>query len=64
MKYYQLLRHQVTGMEFAFCNSKELEETNKEFKADKIEEIPKEIYKMEIERHNRKFLRLATGYPK
>lgn len=66
MKYYQLFKYQnnAVGGEFAFCTSEELEEINKDFKADKIEEISRDIYDMEIERSNRKFLRIATGYPK
>ena len=64
MKYYQLLKYQITGMEFEFCTSKELEEVNKEFKADKITEIDKEEYNQHMEIKNRRFLRLATGYPK
>lgn len=65
-RYYQLFKYEdnAVGGVFAFATSDELEDIKKEFSPDKIEEIDQTIYDREIKNQHRKFMRLATGYPK
>lgn len=66
MKYYRLFKYENTpvGGIFIHCTEDELENTEKEFKPDKIDVISKDVYNEGKEREHRRNYRLATGYPK
>ena len=66
MKYYSLMRYanNAVGADFLYCTQDEVEDKKQEFKADYVEEISEQEYKKEKEREHRRFLRMATGYPK
>lgn len=65
-KYFSLMRYanNPVGADFTYCTETELHEVKKEFNPIVVEEISKEDYDYEMERIHRKFMRLATGYPK
>lgn len=65
-KYYQLFRYEnnAVGGSFEYCKEEELEKLGEIFKPDKIEEITKEIYEVEMESQQRKAMFIMTAYPK
>ncbi|MNV41633.1 hypothetical protein D3C71_1332740 [compost metagenome] len=65
-KYYELMKNanNAVGAVFAYCTEEELEAKTQEFQPDYTDTISKEEYDEEIKRQNRKFMRMATGYPK
>mgnify|MGYP001187651991 CR=1 FL=1 len=64
--YYELMKsaNNAVGAVFEYCTKTELEAKIESFEPDDVNEISKEEYDEEIERKHRKFLRMATGYPK
>lgn len=66
IRYYQLMRYaeNAVGAEFDYCTDAELEEHKNKFNPDYVDQISEEEYQDQLERVERKFLRMVTGYPK